>query len=128
MNGDSLAIRCQNLVHPQALVDEKMPENALAMGELLRSELSKISSPRLASVRGRGLMNAIVIKEHDGVAAWDVCLRLRDNGLLVRACRCCMVLLHGVVIEVETWSVAVAERHPTSRTHRPSQPTVIPFG
>lgn len=84
--------RCGHVAHQtndtatpccQALVDENMPENALDMGELLRNELSKIKSPRLASVRGRGLMNAIVIKEQDDVAAWDVCLRLRDNGLLV---------------------------------------------
>lgn len=73
-----------------------MPENALEMGQLLRSELSQIKSPRLASVRGRGLMNAIVIKQHGGVAAWDVCLRLRDNGLLVwKGGKCCnQICLH----------------------------------
>ncbi len=66
-----------------------MSDNALAMGQLLRNELSKITSPRLAAVRGRGLMNAIVIKGEGGVTAWDVCLRLRDNGLLVCCCGWC---------------------------------------
>ena len=39
---------------------------------------------RVVAVRGKGLLNAVVIEERGGVSAWDVCLRLKDNGLLVR--------------------------------------------
>ena len=52
------------------------------MGNVFRAELKKIKSPMLKSVRGKGLLNAIDVQPHKGKTAWDVCLRLRDNGLL----------------------------------------------
>jgi ornithine--oxo-acid transaminase len=68
----------------QVLKDEKLTENAEAMGELLRSELKKLNSPFIETVRGRGLLNAIVIKHKNPDAAWDLCLTLKENGLLAK--------------------------------------------
>ncbi len=68
----------------QVLLDEKMTENAVVMGKLLREELSKIHSPHIAIVRGKGLLNAIVIKHKDKEAAWELCLELKENGLLAK--------------------------------------------
>jgi len=68
----------------KVLKEEKMAENAAAMGELLRSELTKLNSPFITLVRGRGLLNAIVIKHDNPEAAWDLCLTLKENGLLAK--------------------------------------------
>jgi len=68
----------------KVVTDEKLAENAEAMGEILRAELKKIKSDRIELVRGKGLLNAIVIKPKQGKTAWDVCLSLRDNGLLAK--------------------------------------------
>jgi acetylornithine/succinyldiaminopimelate/putrescine aminotransferase len=67
---------------PQVLVDEKLSDNAEALGRIFRARLSAIPSPRIKAVRGRGLLNALVIEERGGVSAWDVCIKLRDAGLL----------------------------------------------
>lgn len=66
------------------LKDERMAENAEAMGELLREGLSGISSRYIDIVRGKGLLNAIVIKHSDLDAAWKLCLALKENGLLAK--------------------------------------------
>lgn len=66
------------------LKEEKMSENAEAMGILLRGELAKLSSPFIKTIRGRGLLNAIVIQHNNPEAAWDLCLELKDNGLLAK--------------------------------------------
>ena len=68
----------------QVLKDEKMAENAAAMGELLRSEIVKLNSPFVELVRGKGLLNAVVIKHSNPEAAWDLCLTLKENGLLAK--------------------------------------------
>ncbi len=68
----------------QILKDEKMAENAAAMGELLRAELKNINSLHIAMVRGKGLLNAIVIDHRNKEAAWDLCLELKENGLLAK--------------------------------------------
>ncbi len=68
----------------QVLKDDKMVENAEAMGELLRNEIRKLNSPFIDLVRGKGLLNAIVIKHSDPEAAWDLCLVLKENGLLAK--------------------------------------------
>ena len=68
----------------QVLKDENMAANAAAMGELLRSEIEKLNSPFVALVRGKGLLNAIVIKHSDPEAAWGLCLTLKENGLLAK--------------------------------------------
>lgn len=64
--------------------DEKLAENAERLGKLLRRELSNIQSDMITVVRGKGLLNAIVIKEKNGKDAWDVCLKLAEHGLLAK--------------------------------------------
>jgi ornithine--oxo-acid transaminase len=64
--------------------DEKLAENAERLGKILREELRAIPTDMIKLVRGKGLLNAIVIKEKEGKTAWDVCLKLRDNGLLAK--------------------------------------------
>ncbi|MBS1580424.1 MAG: ornithine--oxo-acid transaminase [Bacteroidetes bacterium] len=68
----------------EVLQEEKMAENATAMGNLLRSELAKIQSPFIKIIRGKGLLNAIVIKHENKDAAWQLCLALKENGLLAK--------------------------------------------
>ncbi|MBS1752908.1 MAG: ornithine--oxo-acid transaminase [Ferruginibacter sp.] len=68
----------------QVLKDENLSANAEAMGNLLRSELKKINSPFVSIVRGMGLLNAIVIKHKNPDAAWELCLILKENGLLAK--------------------------------------------
>ncbi len=68
----------------EVLKDENMAANAEAMGELLRSEIVKLNSPFVSLVRGKGLLNAIVIKHSNPEAAWDLCLTLKENGLLAK--------------------------------------------
>ena len=65
------------------LLDEGMIENAAVMGERLRTELVG-ANPRLLTIRGRGLMNALVIDEEKGKSAWDICLTLKKNCLLAK--------------------------------------------
>ena len=66
------------------LKEEKMAENAEVMGKIFREELKKIDSLHIADVRGKGLLNAIVIDHHSNDAAWDLCLELKENGLLAK--------------------------------------------
>ena len=68
----------------QVLQDEEMAENAMNMGNLLRRELEKINTPYIKTVRGRGLLNAIVINHPNKEAAWDFCIALKENGLLAK--------------------------------------------
>jgi ornithine--oxo-acid transaminase len=68
----------------EVLKSEKMAENAEAMGKLLRAELEKLNSPLIKLVRGRGLLNAIVIAHKDPEVSWELCLHLRDLGLLAK--------------------------------------------
>lgn len=72
------------IVSLQVLKDEKMAGNAEAMGELLRSGLRQLNSACITAVRGRGLLNAIVIKHDRPDAAWELCLALKENGLLAK--------------------------------------------
>ena len=67
--------------------DEKLAENAVVLGDLFRSELNKYiqTSSIVNLVRGKGLLNAIVINDNeDSDTAWNICLALRDNGLLAK--------------------------------------------
>jgi ornithine--oxo-acid transaminase len=64
--------------------EEKLAENAEAMGIIFREELQAVKSEMMTLVRGKGLLNAVVIKPKDGKTAWDVCMRLRDNGMLAK--------------------------------------------
>lgn len=64
--------------------DEKLSERADELGQFFREELIKINHPMLELVRGKGLLNAIVIKPKDGKEAWDVCVMLKEKGLLCK--------------------------------------------
>ncbi len=67
-----------------ALKDEQMADNAEAMGKLLREGLAKLDSPFITTIRGKGLLNAIVIKHGNPEASWDLCLALKEHGLLAK--------------------------------------------
>jgi ornithine--oxo-acid transaminase len=66
------------------LDDEKLAENAERLGKIFREELSNFKSDMIELVRGKGLLNAVVIKPKNGKEAWDVCVALKDNGLLAK--------------------------------------------
>ncbi len=72
------------LVALQVVVDEGLAENARRMGGLLRTGLRALRHPMIEQVRGLGLLNAIVVRPTGGLTAWDVCMRLMDNGLLAK--------------------------------------------
>ncbi len=66
------------------LEEEKLAENAERLGKIFREELGKFKSGLIELVRGKGLLNAVVIKQKNGKEAWDVCLALMKNGLLAK--------------------------------------------
>jgi ornithine--oxo-acid transaminase len=71
----------------EVVLDEKLAENAEVLGEVFRTELrNRIGGLNIVSlVRGKGLLNAIVINDtEDSSTAWDMCMALRDNGLLAK--------------------------------------------
>jgi ornithine--oxo-acid transaminase len=68
----------------QVIIDERMADHAAELGEQLRQGLRAIQDERITLVRGKGLLNAIVIKPHNGKTAWDLCLKMAENGLLAK--------------------------------------------
>jgi ornithine--oxo-acid transaminase len=70
----------------QVLKDEKMAENAAALGIIFREEMQKLVGKyeMVELVRGKGLLNAVVIRPKDGKTAWDVCVAMKDNGLIAK--------------------------------------------
>ena len=71
----------------EVVKEEKLAENAQKLGELFRSEINKLVAEcdLVKLVRGKGLLNAIVINDtEDSSTAWDICIQLRDNGLLAK--------------------------------------------
>jgi len=68
----------------KVLKDENLSENAEARGIQLRDGLEKLNSPHISIIRGKGLLNAIVIGHARPNAAWDLCLELMKNGLLAK--------------------------------------------
>lgn len=66
------------------LKDENMAANAAAMGKLFRQKLGELNSPYISVIRGRGLLNAIVIKHNNPEAAWELCVTMKENGLLAK--------------------------------------------
>ncbi len=68
----------------EVVKDEKLAENAERLGQIFREELRKIDSDMIELVRGKGLLNAIIIKPKNGKEAWDVCVKMADNGLLAK--------------------------------------------
>ena len=71
----------------EVVKDEKLAQNARRLGEIFRAEINKYidTSTVVSKVRGRGLLNAIVINDSpESDTAWNICLRLRDHGLLAK--------------------------------------------
>ncbi|MFM7902046.1 MAG: ornithine--oxo-acid transaminase [Bacteroidota bacterium] len=68
----------------QVIQDEKMADNAAHLGEVLRRGLRSLNDDRVKAVRGKGLLNAIVIEPRKGKTAWDLCLKMAENGLLAK--------------------------------------------
>jgi ornithine--oxo-acid transaminase len=68
----------------KVLKEERMAENAGKMGELFRRQLHALKSPQIKEIRGKGLLNAIVIDHPNKDAAWEICLAMKDNGLLAK--------------------------------------------
>lgn len=68
----------------EVLKEENLAENAENLGNFFREELYKIKSPHIVQVRGKGLLNAIVIDHENENAAWDFCMALMENGLLAK--------------------------------------------
>ncbi len=68
----------------QVIKDEALAQNAKQQGELLRSELQNLHSPYITTVRGKGLLSAIVINHPNKDAAWNLCLLLKEKGLLAK--------------------------------------------
>ena len=68
----------------EVVKDEKLAEKAEKLGKLFRDELAKIDSDMIELIRGKGLLNAIVIKPKDGKEAWDVCVKMAELGVLAK--------------------------------------------
>jgi ornithine--oxo-acid transaminase len=68
----------------KVIQEEGLMENAANLGELLRAGIRSLNSPMISLVRGKGLLNAIVINDPNPDAAWDLCLRMKNNGLLAK--------------------------------------------
>jgi ornithine--oxo-acid transaminase len=64
--------------------EEKLAERAEYLGEIFRQKMREINSPMIELVRGKGLLNAIVIKPMNGKEAWDVCMKMAENGVLAK--------------------------------------------
>jgi len=72
------------MVSLQVLKDENLADNAMKMGDHFRSELIKLNSRHIKAVRGKGLLNAILVGHTNKEAAWNLCLELKNNGLLAK--------------------------------------------
>jgi ornithine--oxo-acid transaminase len=81
--GNPLACRVA-MAALEVLQKEKLAENAARMGEVFRGELQRLRHPMIERIRGMGLLNAVVVKPLAGRTAWDVCVALKDNGLLAK--------------------------------------------
>lgn len=68
----------------EVIRDEKLAENAESLGKIFRQELKNIKSDMIQLVRGKGLLNAIVVSPKNSKTAWDVCVKMAENGLLAK--------------------------------------------
>lgn len=81
--GNPLAARVA-IAALEVVRDEHLSEKAYEMGHLFREEMRKIDNPMIKHVRGKGLLNAVVTEPRDGKVAWDICLALKENGLIAK--------------------------------------------
>lgn len=68
----------------EVLKEQNLAANAAALGEYFREQINKLNSPHIKLVRGKGLLNAIIINHPDKEAAWKLCIELKENGLLAK--------------------------------------------
>ncbi len=68
----------------EVVKEDKLAENAERLGKIFRDEMNKIDSDMIELVRGKGLLNAIIIKPRNGKEAWDVCVAMKNNGLIAK--------------------------------------------
>ena len=68
----------------EVVKEENLAERSEKLGKIFRDELRKIENDMIELVRGKGLLNAIVIKPKNGKQAWDVCVKMKENGLLAK--------------------------------------------
>lgn len=68
----------------QVIKDENLVYNSFYLGKYFRNELEKIKHPLISTIRGKGLLNAIVLKTDDEQCGWNLCLALMENGLLAK--------------------------------------------
>ena len=66
------------------LQEEKLAENAEKMGEIFRNEMRTIKSDMIESIRGKGLLNAVAIKPGAPKSAWEICLQMKENGVIAK--------------------------------------------
>ena len=66
------------------LKEDKLAENAERLGKIFREELNSFNHPMKKLVRGKGLLNAVIIEPHNGKTAWDFCMTLKENGMLAK--------------------------------------------
>ena len=64
--------------------EENLMEKAAYLGEIFRAEMKKVESEMVSLVRGKGLLNAIVIQPKNGKEAWDVCVKMKELGVLAK--------------------------------------------
>ena len=81
--GNPLAARV-SMAALDVLVEENLAENAARMGEVFRKNMRKTKSPVIGEVRGKGLLNAIAVNPVKGKTAWDLCLAMKENGLIAK--------------------------------------------
>jgi len=68
----------------EVIKNEKLAENSDRLGNIFRDEMKSIKSDMIELVRGKGLLNAVVIRPKNGKTAWDVCLAMKDAGLIAK--------------------------------------------
>lgn len=68
----------------EVVKEEKLVEKAEYLGKIFREEMGKVKSPFIELIRGKGLLNAIVVKPFNGKEAWDVCEKMAENGLIAK--------------------------------------------
>ncbi|MCF0207306.1 MAG: ornithine--oxo-acid transaminase [Bacteroidales bacterium] len=81
--GNPLATRV-SIAALEVIKEENLTEKAERLGKIFREEIMKIKSPMIEKVRGKGLLNAVIIKPTNGKEAWDVCLKMKENGVLAK--------------------------------------------
>ena len=81
--GNPLAARVA-IAALEVVKEENLAEKAEYLGKIFREELSNVKSEMIELVRGKGLLNAVVIRPKNGVEAWDVCVKMKEMGLLAK--------------------------------------------